>query len=69
MSSKLSTANPYLRDPVMRQRSVLTSVSTSSAIEGIHAPFKQATVTLPSGSETSSSASTAPQDRLTRAKP
>ena len=69
MSPKLSTANPYLRDPVVRQRSVLTSVSTSSAIEGIRAPFKQAPVTLPSGSETSTQASTALQDRLTRQKP
>jgi hypothetical protein len=69
MSSKLSTANPYLRDPVVRQRSVLTSVSTSSAIEGIRAPFKQVAVTLPSGSETSTQASTALQGRLTPQKP
>jgi hypothetical protein len=69
MSSKLSTANPYLRDPVVRQRSVLTSVSTSSAIEGIHAPFKQATATLQSGSATSTQASTASQRHLSRPKP
>jgi hypothetical protein len=69
MSSKLSTANPYLRDPVVRQRSVLTSVSSSSAIEGIHAPFKQATVTRTSGGKASTSASTTDQGRLTRAKP
>jgi hypothetical protein len=43
MGSKLSTVNPYLRDPVLRRRSVLRSVATSSAIEGIRAPFKQAT--------------------------
>jgi hypothetical protein len=42
MSAKLSTSNPYLRDPALRQRSVLVSVATSSAIEGIRAPFKQA---------------------------
>ncbi|MGH8426885.1 MAG: hypothetical protein ACRES7_02750 [Gammaproteobacteria bacterium] len=42
MSSKLSTVNPYLRDPESRRRSVLRSVATSSAIEGIRAPFKQA---------------------------
>jgi len=41
MSSKLSSANPYLRDPAVRRRTVFTSVSTSSAIEGIHAPFRQ----------------------------
>jgi hypothetical protein len=41
MSSKLATANTYMRDPVVRERSVLKSVATSSAIEGIHAPFKQ----------------------------
>jgi hypothetical protein len=45
MSSKLSTANPYLRDPVARRRSVFASVASSSAIEGIHAPFKQAAKT------------------------
>jgi len=41
MSAKLSASNPYLRDPTLRQRSVLVSVATSSAIEGIRAPFKQ----------------------------
>ena len=41
MSSKLSTTNPYLRDPVLRERGVFQSVATSSAIEGIRAPFKQ----------------------------
>lgn len=40
MSTKLSVANPHLRDPVQRQRSVFASVATSSAIEGIRAPFK-----------------------------
>jgi hypothetical protein len=41
MSTRLSATNPYLRDPVVRARSVLRSVATSSAIEGIHAPFKK----------------------------
>jgi hypothetical protein len=41
MGSKLTSANPYLRDPKMRERTVFTSVSSSSAIEGIRAPFKQ----------------------------
>jgi hypothetical protein len=68
MSSKLSTANPYLRDPLVRQRTVLTSVSTSSAIEGIHAPFKQPTATRPSGSASSTQASTASQSHPSRPK-
>ena len=42
MSSTLVSANPHLRDPVLRRRSVLKSVATSSAIEGIRAPFKKA---------------------------
>jgi Fic family protein len=41
MSKKLSATNPYLRDPVQRERAVLQSVASSSAIEGIHAPFRQ----------------------------
>jgi len=41
MSPKLSTVNPYLRDPAVRERTVFKSVASSSAIEGIHAPFKQ----------------------------
>lgn len=41
MGEKLSTANPYLRDPAERKRSVFRSVASSSAIEGIHAPFRQ----------------------------
>lgn len=40
MSSKLSSANTYMRDPGMRRASVLRSVATSSAIEGIRAPFR-----------------------------
>jgi len=42
MSSKLSTVNPYLRDPAVRQGSVYRSVASSSAIEGIRSPFKKA---------------------------
>jgi Fic family protein len=41
MNRKLSAANPYLRDPLQRERTVLKSVASSSAIEGIHAPFRQ----------------------------
>ncbi len=41
MSSRLSDTNPYLRNAAARERSVLRSVATSSAVEGIHAPFKQ----------------------------
>jgi hypothetical protein len=42
MGTKLSSANPYLRDPVARKSMVIRSVVTSSAIEGIRAVFKQA---------------------------
>ncbi len=42
MGSKLTSANLYLRDPKVREHTVVASVSTSSAIEGIRAPFKQA---------------------------
>jgi hypothetical protein len=41
MGSKLTDTNPYLRDPVQRARMVLRSVAGSSAIEGIHHPFKK----------------------------
>jgi hypothetical protein len=41
MSSKLSSTNQYLRDPAVRKRAVLKNVATSSAIEGIRAPFKR----------------------------
>jgi len=39
VSTKLSVANRYLRDPEMREKWVTKSVATSSAIEGIRAPF------------------------------
>lgn len=41
MGAKLSVANRYLRNPATRQRAVIRSVATSSAIEGIRAPFKR----------------------------
>lgn len=41
MSSKLSVVNPYLRDPVVRELTVRRSVASSSAIEGIRAPFQR----------------------------
>ena len=41
VSKKLSDANPYLRDPALRDRLVFKSVASSSAIEGISAPFKR----------------------------
>ena len=34
-------SQPYLRNPAMRERIVVKSVATSSAIEGIRAPFKR----------------------------
>jgi len=41
MSRKLLVnTNPYLRDPVQRERAVFKSVASSSAIEGIRAPFR-----------------------------
>lgn len=40
MSKKLSETNPYLRDPAVRERMVIKSVITSSAIEGIRVSFK-----------------------------
>lgn len=41
MKNRLSDANPYLRDPVKRERAVLKSVASSSAIEGIHVTLKK----------------------------
>ena len=40
MSRMLVNTNPYLRDPVQRERAVFKSVASSSAIEGIRAPFR-----------------------------
>jgi hypothetical protein len=42
MGTKLSSVNPYLRDPVARKSMIIRSVETSSAIEGIRAVFKRA---------------------------
>jgi uncharacterized 2Fe-2S/4Fe-4S cluster protein (DUF4445 family) len=39
VGTKLSIANRYLRDLEVRERTVTRSVATSSAIEGIRAPF------------------------------
>ena len=39
VGTKLSVANRYLRNPGVRERTVTKSVATSSAIEGIRAPF------------------------------
>ncbi|MFP5358161.1 MAG: hypothetical protein ACLGHI_06895 [Gammaproteobacteria bacterium] len=41
MGLKLPSTNPYLRDPIERDRAVFRSVASSSAIEGIRAPFRQ----------------------------
>jgi hypothetical protein len=41
MSSRVSASNPYLRDPEARKRGIFKSVASSSAIEGIRAPFKK----------------------------
>jgi hypothetical protein len=57
MSSKLSSTNPYLRDPVVRERTIFTTVSSSSAIEGIHAPFKRMEIAIAESGSTLPSAS------------
>jgi hypothetical protein len=41
MCPKLTDTNPHLRDPAKRARDILRSVAGSSAIEGIHHPFKK----------------------------
>jgi len=40
VKAKLSEVNPYLRDPVKRERAMLKSVASSSAIEGIRVSLK-----------------------------
>ena len=40
MGTKLSVANRYLRNPEVREQTVIRSVATSSAIEGIRALFE-----------------------------
>ena len=42
MAKLIITTNRFLKDPVLRERMVLKSVASSSAIEGIRAPFKSA---------------------------
>jgi hypothetical protein len=37
---RLYDTNPYLRDSALRERMVFKSVASSSAIEGIQAPFR-----------------------------
>jgi hypothetical protein len=64
MGSKLSTANPYLRDPAIRQGSVYQSVASSSAIEGIRAPFRKTRIAKRSSDVRSKSNG---KSRLTRA--
>jgi hypothetical protein len=39
VGTKLCVTNRYLRNPEVRERTVTRSVATSSAIEGIRAPF------------------------------
>lgn len=39
MPRRLNESNPYLRDEVAFERAVHRSVATSSAIDGITAPF------------------------------
>jgi len=41
MKNKLSDVNPHLRDPAKRERAVLKSVASSSAIEGIYVSLKK----------------------------
>jgi hypothetical protein len=44
MSAKLGSTNRYLRDAAVRRKLIFKSVASSSAIEGIRAPFKKAAV-------------------------
>jgi hypothetical protein len=39
--SSLAATNRYLKDPVVRRKLVVRAVATSSAIEGIRAPFEK----------------------------
>ena len=41
MKNKLSDVNPHLRDPAKRERAVLKSVASSSAIEGNYVSLKK----------------------------
>jgi hypothetical protein len=42
VSKTLADSNPFVRDAADRRREVLASVASSSAIEGIRAPFRKA---------------------------
>ena len=44
--TKIARTNPFMRDPAVRERTLLKSVASSSAIEGIRAPFRK---TAPKG--------------------
>ena len=44
-------ANRYLRNPEMREKTVIRSVATSSAIEGIRAPFGRRVAQTGAGSK------------------
>lgn len=39
MGKKLSASNAYLRDPAVRKEGMWLAAKTSSAVEGIRAPF------------------------------
>lgn len=41
MKSSLMKSNAWLRDPVQREKSMLRSAASSSAIEGIVKPFDE----------------------------
>ena len=43
MSTKLASTNRYLKDATARRKLIYRSVASSSAIEGIRAPFKKPT--------------------------
>jgi hypothetical protein len=47
----LAKSNKHLATPAQRARAVRVTVATSSAIEGIHAPFREdkARIHLPAG--------------------
>jgi len=43
MKNSLLNANPHLNDPVQRKLAMIRNIVTSSAIEGIHVEFDEAT--------------------------
>jgi hypothetical protein len=48
--ASLAKTNPYLATPAMRRKVVRMTVATSSAIEGIHAPFRKKLAKQPDAS-------------------